>query len=320
MNKKKFIITIDTEGDNLWMPGEVITTKNTKFINRFQYLCEKYGFIPTYLINYEMAQEQELVQYMKSKFYEKKCEIGMHLHAWNNPPIVKLPKGSGDGRAYLIEYPKEIMKQKIEFITDFLQKQFGCEIRSHRAGRWAINETYVKLLKENGYLVDCSVTPYTNWKNSCGYNKNFYGVNFEKFPCEPYEMSFEDIRKSGTTGFYEVPMTIIRDNPFQKGKSFYEKIKCVQRFVKGYANRWLRPDGTNLESMLDVVDKKYNSSCDYIEFMIHSSEFMPGGSPTFDTEEKIEKLYEDLTILFEAISKNYEGIGLTDYAKGLMKG
>lgn len=315
---KKFIITIDTEGDNLWKPGDVITTKNARYVERFQKICEKFHFMPTYLINYEMAMDQEFVEYIKSKSKEKKCEVGMHLHAWNSPPIVTLP--NGQGRAYLIEFSIDIMKQKIKYLTDLLQKQFDCEIRSHRAGRWAINESYMKLLKEEGYLVDCSVTPFTSWEKSHGDDEKFGGIDYRKFPCHAYEMSFDNIRKSGNTGFFEVPMTIVRGKVVQKGRFFYESVKELGKYMKGYNNRWLRPDGTNLESMLEIVDYKYKSKTDYIEFMIHSSELMPAGSPTFDTEEKIEKLYEDLEILFSKICLNYEGIGLTDYAKRLMKG
>ena len=42
---------------------------------------------------------------------------------------------------------------------------------------------------------------------------------------------------------------------------------------------------------------------------------MPGGSPTFDTPEKIEKLYEDLEVLFSQISKDFEGISVADYGR-----
>ena len=55
--KGKFIITIDTEGDNLWNPVCVrsgmreITVKNSEYLERFQLLCEKYKFIPTYLVD-----------------------------------------------------------------------------------------------------------------------------------------------------------------------------------------------------------------------------------------------------------------------------
>ena len=50
-----FLITIDTEGDNLWARRKVITTKNSLFLHRFQARCESFGLGPTYLTNYEMA-------------------------------------------------------------------------------------------------------------------------------------------------------------------------------------------------------------------------------------------------------------------------
>ena len=52
---RNFIITVDTEGDNLWRwkKGEPITTNNVHFIPRFQELCEEFGFKPVYLTKYK---------------------------------------------------------------------------------------------------------------------------------------------------------------------------------------------------------------------------------------------------------------------------
>ena len=79
-NKMHFIVTVDTEGDNLWnwQDNKPITTENTLFIPRFQSLCEEYGFVPVYLTNYEMALDERWVSYAKRKAMEGKCEIGMH--------------------------------------------------------------------------------------------------------------------------------------------------------------------------------------------------------------------------------------------------
>ena len=64
---KSFIITIDTEGDNLWdyKKGTPVSTENTKFIPRFQELCEKFGFKPVWLTNYEMICDSLYVEYIK---------------------------------------------------------------------------------------------------------------------------------------------------------------------------------------------------------------------------------------------------------------
>lgn len=40
MTKPAFLITIDTEGDNLWQNHDRIATENTRFLPRFQALCE----------------------------------------------------------------------------------------------------------------------------------------------------------------------------------------------------------------------------------------------------------------------------------------
>ena len=72
---KYFIITVDTEGDDLWSykDGDIITTKNSKFIPRFQTLCEKYNFPPVYLINYEMLMDNAFAQYLRGKYEQGKC-------------------------------------------------------------------------------------------------------------------------------------------------------------------------------------------------------------------------------------------------------
>ena len=46
-----FIITIDTEGDNLWARPREITTRNAAYLPRFQALCETFRFKPVYLVN-----------------------------------------------------------------------------------------------------------------------------------------------------------------------------------------------------------------------------------------------------------------------------
>lgn len=39
--KPAFLITIDTEGDNIWARRLPITTRNAEYLPRFQKLCER---------------------------------------------------------------------------------------------------------------------------------------------------------------------------------------------------------------------------------------------------------------------------------------
>jgi hypothetical protein len=307
---KYFIITIDTEGDNLWdhRIGDPITTTNTQYIPRFQKLCNKYNFKPVYLTNYEMANDTFFAEFAKNELEQNNCEIGIHLHAWNNPPFHELEASGNDyGLPYLIEYPEQIMKDKFDTLYHVLIKNFNTSIVSHRSGRWAMNDTYFDILPEYNIKVDCSVTPHISWENSAGLTVNSKGSDYSQSPEEPY------IIKSNCH-LLEIPLSIRKCHypPSVRRKGIRPYLSSLKTLVKGKVI-WLRPDGANLEDMLVLTEYIRKSNSDYIMFMLHSSELMPGGSPSFKTRESIEMLYHDLSILFEKISENFTGISLKDY-------
>lgn len=305
---KKFLITIDTEGDNLWSwkAGERITTKNVYFLQRFQYLCNKYHFKPIWLSNWEMVKNDDFVDFIKESLKNKTCELGMHLHAWNTPPIEMLPECNNSGAPYLIEYSSEIMEAKIRNITELIDQKFGFSPISHRAGRWAMNDIYFELLWKYGYRVDCSYTPGVNWNCCQGQTPGFGGVDYRQVNCEPHVVK----------EILEVPVSIkICHKMFIPDKILVNSVlKMFYHAIKG-KNIWLRPNGNNLSEMLWLIDKCVKTDSNYLMFMIHSSELMPNGSPTFPTKESIEHLYEHLEIIFDKIAKSFEGITLEEYYK-----
>ena len=298
-----FIITIDTEGDNLWgyKKGDQITTRNSKYIPRFQELCEKYNFKPVYLTNYEMLCDEDFVEYVRAKERAGLCEVGLHLHAWNNPPIVDI-EGPYSGNPYLIEYPDEDMRAKFDYLYKLFCEKIGHAPFSHRSGRWAMDERYFKLLAEYGVKVDCSVTPYIDWSQTKGVLRG--GSDYRTSQTTPYHVG--DV--------FEMPLTVVPARmPF--GSSLKESLK---RLIKG-CNLQLRPAVFSLPEMKYVIEcckykYNYSSSADYVEFMMHSSELMPGGSPYFADEASIEQMYANLERLFQyAKLLRYEGVTFREY-------
>lgn len=316
---KYFIITIDTEGDNLWAHkiGQTITTENAKFLPRFRNLCNKYNFKPVYLVNYEMTKDKFFTDFAIRELKDNNCEIGLHLHAWNNPPLHEL-KSSGpkNGLPYLIEYPKDIMKEKIDVMTSLLKDTFEIEISSHRSGRWAMNQDYFDLLIENNIKTDCSVTPNISWETSPGFSTSSKGSDYSVSPEIPYTVNHSFTSAS----ILEIPVTVIKPNllPPQPIKHFRTFLKEIKKIITRKPV-WLRPNGGNLYDMLSLVDFIKNGDQDYLMFMLHSSELMPGGSPTFKSVESIENLYKQLEILFNSISKTFCGITIRDYYSGYIK-
>ena len=316
--KPAFLITIDTEGDNLWAAPRTITTRNTSYLGRFQNLCERYDLKPTYLTNWEMAKDPDFVEFARASMARKSCEIGMHLHAWNSPPLIALTADDFSHQPYLIEYPPNLIRDKVHHITDVLEEKFETKMRSHRAGRWAFNETYAQILIDRGYTVDCSVTPCVSWSFAKGDPAGVGGTDYSAFPNRAYYVDPKDIRRSGPSTLLEVPMTIRPAIEPPLGRMAV-RLTSGSRLARKVVRRiwpsplWLRPNGRNRTHMLELVERVVASGEDYVEFMLHSSEFMPGGSPTFPSERSIELLYEDLEALFECAGKICEGMTLSKY-------
>ncbi|THJ23918.1 MAG: deacetylase [Nitrospira sp. CG24E] len=316
-SKPSFLITIDTEGDNLWSKPRTATTKNASYLPRFQELCEKYGFKPTYLTNYEMANSVTFQKMGKDIIRRGVGEIGMHLHAWDMPPSYELTEDDLRFHPYLIEYPEKVMREKISIMTDLLEGIFGVKMLSHRAGRWSFDETYANQLIEFGYQVDCSVTPHVSWKSHRGAPEKDGGTDYTNFPETAYFIDPSDISRPGQSTLLEIPVSIMDRSGLVNtalSSSFLGNISLVNRISNRlFPKVWLRPNGRNLNQMLGYLRYALSTKRDYVEFMLHSSEFMPGGSPLFKSEAAIEQLYHCLESLFAEASVQFSGRTLSQY-------
>ncbi len=296
---KYFIITVDTEGDNLWSyeKGAEVQTENTLYIPRFQRLCEKYGFKPVYLTNWEMLNDERFIAFAKQLHDSGNAEIGFHLHAWNNPPEYSLD-GKFSGNPFLVEYPDDVMMAKFDALYKLFMDKLGFKPFSHRAGRWAMDERYFRILHEYGIKVDCSVTPGINWANTKGETRG--GTDY----------SHAEFNVSAIGDVLEVPMSIRKIHHCSAG-SLKHRVKTL---LAGDL-LWMRPATQSLQEMKLLVDKIHNEkNTDYLEFMIHSSELMPNGSPYFKDDKAIENLYETMDKVFTYVkNKRYTGVTLKEY-------
>jgi hypothetical protein len=322
MPETAFIITIDTEGDDLWARPREISTRNAKYLPRFQSLCERFHFKPVYLTNYEMAMSDVFVEFARDMLARDAGEVGMHLHAWNSPPLVPLTGDDFHHQPYLIEFPAPVMKEKIRVLTGLLEDRLDRKMTSHRAGRWAFDARYAAMLLDEGYRVDCSVTPGKDWRAVSGDPRGNGGSDYTAFPDRPYFLGPSDISVPAAGGLLEVPVTT-RPSRLYRAAAWAYRTPLLRRA----ANRvslglgWLCPVqpairaslDRNLKAMLQVARETRAEGTTHMEFMLHSSELMPGGSPAFRSASDIDRLYEHLEILFEELSAWCRGITLKEF-------
>jgi hypothetical protein len=315
MSETPFIITIDTEGDDLWGRPREITTRNAEYLPRFQSLCERFGFKPVYLANYEMAMSDVFVEFAQDVLSRDAGEVGMHLHAWNSPPLVPLTSDDFHYQPYLIEYPDAVMKEKIKIVTRLLEDRFDQAIISHRAGRLGFDGRYAAMLLDEGYGVDCSVSPGLDWRGTPGDPGGKGGTDYRAFPDRPYFLNPSNISVPTSRGLLEVPMTIRSCGLSRRAPWVYRVPllrQATNRLVSPALNH-LCPAESNLRGMLRAARAARAEGAVHVEFTLHSSEFMPGGSPTFRNASDIERLYEHLEILFEELSAWCRGMTLKEF-------
>ena len=310
------LVTVDTEEDNAWGTSASHSTRNAEFLPRFHRLCGAYGVRPTYLVNHAMATCPVFVAFGREVVSTDTGEIGMHLHAWNTPPLAPLTNDDAFHHTYLIEYDLPVMRAKVLRLTGILQETFDVPMHSHRAGRWAFDGRYARLLLECGYRVDCSVTPHISWQHDLGSPHGRGGTDYTGYPEAPYYLDPDDPSRPSKRGLLELPMTILRNR-----RPLIDRLHLPRRSLASRAvNRlwpptsWLRPNGRNHDDMIRILDAVLWQRRSYAQFAIHSSELMPGGSPTFPGAEDVERLYRHIEGLFSAAQRRFATATLSEFA------
>jgi hypothetical protein len=318
-----FILTIDTEADNQWDHGCGLTVENIRFIPRFQKLCEKYHVKPTYLVTSEVCDDA----YARALFldYNKGggAEIGAHLHSWTTPPFQEKSgfRFNDINHAFATELPVEILDQKIKYLTSQIESSFGKRPYSFRSGRYGFNETVAKVLFDNSYLVDTSVTPFSSWASHKGIPGGTGGADFIEKTSFPYEYLFP------AGSLIEIPITILPTRFPLKQENVLSRyyfrnvnrnfpLRVLRKLLFERQPIWLRPFEWMTATLLEeLFMEAEHIKLPYIVMMLHSSELMAGCSIYRKDEGDINKLYRLLESFFILLKGNNIGsVTLSDAA------
>lgn len=312
------IITIDTEADNAWARSEVVSTENTRFIPRFQALCDRFGFKPTYLCTYEMVQDARFQETVGPYQAAGRAEIGAHLHPWTNPPFGPGDEDGHRNHPFPHELPIESFRGKMAVLTEAIDRAFGRPPTSYRAGRYGFDGPHIEVLAGLGYRVDCSVTPYCSWTHASGRPGGRGGMDFRRARPAPYRPDPRDVCRPGAGPLLEVPVTILFTKWLLAGSALLQGayVKLVPSSLaqplarRGWGPRWFRPlRETTAADLIEVYDRAERAGLPCVEMMFHSSELMPGGSPLFPDDAAIERLFEVFEGTFSALAGR--GVGGT---------
>ncbi|MFC1782578.1 hypothetical protein ACFL02_03210 [Planctomycetota bacterium] len=305
-------ITIDTEADNLKAARTCneFTCENIKALNRFHNLCTFHGFIPTYLVSYEVLKCKESVKILKNIIKKGHCEIGSHLHTWTTPPFTK-----EDIKKKLTpaDLSKDCFQDKLINLSNKIETMLEISPKTFRAGRWGFSNMNAIVLEDLGYLVDCSITPYVSWKENIGLKCSY---DYRQYLPTPFF-----IKNTKKQKILEIPVTIFLLKEYLLNNRVinhiyynFSQTSMLNKILRniGLKPSWLRPFADNdLHRFKAIYLLSIKKGLDLIQMMFHSYELIQSQYSPYKNIHELYDLFEKYFVYLNNI--NVKGITMKDY-------
>lgn len=164
----ELLIVVDTEEEFDWsapFSRKNVATRSIPAQARAHEIYNRFGIVPTYVIDYPVATEANAVHFLRGLRDAGRAEIGAHLHPWVTPP-----HGEELNRrnSYHCNLPPELERAKLAALTDAIEQGFGARPTIFKAGRYGFGPSTLRALIDLGYEVDCSFVPHTDFSADGG--------------------------------------------------------------------------------------------------------------------------------------------------------
>jgi hypothetical protein len=285
----ELLIVVDTEEEFDWTRPFARDSVGTKAIPaqaRAHEVYDRFGVVPTYVIDYPVATDPEAVRFLRSLRDAGKAEIGAHLHPWVTPPH---EEEVTTRYSYHCNLPPDLERAKIECLTDAIEKSFGARPTAFKAGRYGYGPNTGKVLAELGYRVDCSFVPHTDLSGDGG--PDFRGV-----PDVPHWLD---------NGLLEVPLSVgflgVVPALGEKAAWLFDSPGAERLHLPGVLARTglvarsrLSPEGTPAAEQCRLLEAMARRGHRTFSLTYHSPSLEPGHTPYVRDEDGLARFLADI--------------------------
>lgn len=302
----RFYITIDTEEDDWGTYNSTgNTVENIQQLPRLQALFDRYGAIPTYLINYPVATDIRCKQILEGILKSGNCEIGTQCHPWNTPPHIEKTSAF---TSMMCNLPEDLIAEKMGILHEVIKTSYGSPT-SFRAGRWGFNSDVARCIASLGYKLDTSISPFVDWSK-------FHGPDFSNARTTPYRFDPDDIFAEIKKGsILEVPPTIgfcQKNTHFTRhARSYLANSKLSKLRLIGLLDKlriinfyWLSPELSNAQQMIRLCNSFISSGHNFLNMTFHSTTLLPGSTPFVTSDDDLEDFLNRIESVLEYASEN----------------
>jgi hypothetical protein len=294
-------ISVDTEEDS-WgdYQSRYLSTANAKRLHGFQRLCERYGAVPTYLVDYPMTKVEPGPSVLR-ELAGAGCEIGAHCHPWNTPPI---EEELGERNSMLSNLPPGLVRAKMGALHAAVLENIGVAPVSFRAGRWALSASVTSALAELGYRVDTSISPFVDWRN-------FHGPDFRETPHWPFRFDPDEPLSPSTQGqLVQVPASVgflqrdqLRAHRFREWVRSVapRQLRAIQILdrMRVLNRRWLSPEQSDGRDLVLLAQAIVAEGIPSLNLSFHSCSLEPGLTPYVRSEKDRREFFRRIEEFFD---------------------
>lgn len=266
-------VVIDTEEEFDWNEAfdtNATATTNIEHQPLAQAVMDRYGIVPTYVVDYPVASTPEAVRVLRSIADGGRCEIGAHLHPWVSPPHEEVVNAF---HSYPGNLSAKLERDKIERLAETIEKAFGERPMIYKAGRYGIGPSTFESLRALGFRIDASVVPHTDFSGQ-------FGPDFTDFPAAPFETE---------QGITELPLSVhFAGKIAGYGQKIFPSIAKglpLRMRIPGILSRAgllerlrLSPEGHSLDDMINQTRAALGQGGRYFMLTYHSSSLLPGAN------------------------------------------
>ncbi len=172
-------VVVDTEEEFDWSAG--FDRRNTGVTSiassrRLQEVLAPFGVLPTYVIDYPVADQPGGFGPLGDYFRCGACRIGAHLHTWVTPPFTETVSNR---HSFPSNLPDGLEEQKIRRLLERIGETFGFTPRVYKAGRYGFGPRTPEVLGRVGFDIDVSINPRMDFRA-------IEGPSFVAFDAQPF--------------------------------------------------------------------------------------------------------------------------------------
>ena len=268
------VVVVDTEEEFNWSApfnSNSRSTTNILYQPLAQEIMDRHGVVPTYVIDFPVANTPEAVSILRSIADDGRCEIGAHLHPWVSPPIEEEVNVYNSFPGNL---PPTLEREKLARLVGRIENAFGYRPTVYKAGRYGLGPATFQTLREFEFRVDTSVVPHTDFSASAG-------PDFTAFPSGPFLAGADlvalplSVHFTGTlaaAGPKHYPSLTARSAARLRLPGLAARLGLLERLR-------LSPEGHSLADMKRQTRAALARGERYFMLTYHSSTLLPGATP-----------------------------------------